>query len=234
MRIIKSITGKGFSNQQKFISTIKDRSQKKLKVNAKFKTIVKNDKRSIVGFIKKRKACLKLIKPISAHEYFRVFWRHSRVQKEVKGNFILRDLGLKTPKIFDHGLGLLSLKGYSYLGYILMENLSRKGYEEAYKVFTNNEIDQKRKDIIFKKIIKDIKKMRNNQILFSDLHLNNILVNDKDNIAYIDTGISQFSFIKKAIFRKKFNQSMDKLAKCHSNRNGLTEEQKTYIKSLKF
>ena len=234
MHIIRSITGDNFNCHQKFISTFKNGNKNKLKSNSKFQELVKNDRRSVVGFIQNKNTCLKLVKPISFHEYLRVFWRHSRIQKEVKGNYLLSKAGLRTAKIFDHGLGLPSLKNYKFLGFILMENLLKSGFDEAYLIFTDPNQTKERKDNLFKKIVCDVEKMKIRRFLFSDLHLKNILINSEDDIAYIDTGVSKFTLFKNSTFKKKFNQAMDKLARCHSNKNGLSEQQKKEIQALKF
>jgi predicted unusual protein kinase regulating ubiquinone biosynthesis (AarF/ABC1/UbiB family) len=50
--------------------------------------------------------------------------------------------------------------------------------------------------------------MRDNRIVFSDFHLDNIFANEVGDINWIDTGITTYSPINEKKFHLKYNQSI--------------------------
>lgn len=191
--------------------------------------IIKNDRPSLVAYTD-NDAILKLIKPRRFHEIIKTLWLRNRLFKEVKGNRLLKALGITTPEINDIGYGLLSRKQAKFLGYILMQNLYHSGYQDCEQLLKDNDSDSIPRQTMMKHLLIDIKKMLDNNIVFSDLALGNILCRDDGSIAWVDTGVTQYSSLSKKRVRRKFTYSIKRFI--NINEAVFEESEKLALKSL--
>ncbi|UTW48610.1 hypothetical protein [Bacterioplanoides sp. SCSIO 12839] len=189
------------------------------------KTILVDHKPSLVGVAQNPDVIVKLIKPRKWHDRVKMLWRHSRLHKEVDGNYLLRNLGFRVPNILETGNGFSALIGRPFLGYYLMENLHRAGFAEAKPLFidqqlNNQQLDDKqqadKRAVILQQIIAGLKTLRDQRVVFSDFHLDNVLVDADDNLAWIDTGVTYYQWYRGHKFKEKFNFSIERFIRYYS------------------
>jgi len=190
--------------------------------------IIIDHKASLVGITSKDELIVKFIKARSWHEYIKLLWNHSRVTKEVKGNKILSSLGLRVPRISEVGLGVIPSHKYRFIGYYVMENLKKSGFQELSILISNNSISDSIREKIMFSIYSGLKSMRDDRIIFSDFHFENIFSNSEGEVIWIDTGVSVYSKFNNKKFVKKFNQSVKK----YGSGNKLSHEEILMFNSL--
>ncbi|MDK2779424.1 MAG: hypothetical protein KYX62_17405 [Pseudomonadota bacterium] len=173
---------------------------------------------------------LKLIKPRTWHEYFKLFWFHSRVSKEIKGNRTLASIGLRTPTIYEAGISIFPARDFRYIGYYCMENLSSAGYQEVYRYYKSLDDNSELRARITENLIHDLLEMRRHSIVFSDLHLNNVFADEQGKICWIDTGIIKFRSDSSARFRKKYDQSVIRLLDFYRSEKVMTDQEKQLVR----
>tara|TARA_Y100000782_G_C10139921_1_gene246762 strand:+ start:480 stop:1181 length:702 start_codon:yes stop_codon:yes gene_type:complete len=174
---------------------------------------------------------LKLIKPRRWQEYVKLFWFHSRVSKEIRGIRTLSAIGLKTPHVYEVGIAVLPARDFRNIGYYCMENLSCRGYTEAYKHFKSLSDASEFRAQIVQSLIQDLLVMRRHAIVFSDLHLNNLFVGEQAELCWIDAGIIKFRSDSSAKFRRMFNQSVNRLLTFYREETVMSEQEKQLIAS---
>lgn len=183
---------------------------------------------SLVGITSKNGLIVKFIKARSWHEYLKLLWNHSRVTKEVKGNRLLSKLGLRVPRIQEVGYGVIPSNKYKFIGYYIMENLKTSGYQELSTLITNNNLSDSIRSKIMFSIYNGLKAMRDNRIIFSDFHFENIFSDSKGEVIWIDTGVTTYNKLNNRKFVKKFNQSVNK----YGSGNALSHEEINMFNSL--
>jgi len=213
---------------QSFITTF---TQQPLKPNHTLESIIHDSPPSIVAITQEDQHILKLIKPRSWHEYFKLFWRHSRYHKEIKGNLLLRRIGLQVPEIYETGIGLIPTSHYDYLGFYIMENLKKRGFETVLDYFRDPDLSPAYRQKLFASMIADLEKMRKHLVLFNDLHLRNIMATPNGEIAWIDTGVTHFHWYSRKKFQKKFRDSVSRLINYYDD-NLLNESELQRLKAL--
>ena len=181
--------------------------------NAKLKeksvdTVLVDHTPSLVGMFNESKMIIKFIKARSWHEYIKLLWNHSRVTKEVKGSSLLKKLGLRVPEIHEVGYGILPSTNHEYLGYYIMENLTQSGFQELSKLIKESGLNESLRKTIMQSIHDGLKAMRDNRIVFSDFHLDNVFANERGEIAWIDAGVTIYHSLNKKKFSKKHNHSI--------------------------
>lgn len=175
--------------------------------------IIKTQGPSEVSPSRNNNLIIKLVKSRSFHERFKALWLHSRLHKEIRGNYFLKKLGIRVPEIFESGYNPSVLWGNQFIGYYIMEDLRESGFSEFEKSLKAGALSNKAIEIAFNNILIDIKNMAENKIVYSDLHLGNIMIDSNSNIAWIDTGVSHYHFGRKRKFNKKFKDSINRLLK---------------------
>lgn len=213
---------------QSFITTF---TQQPLKLSHTLESIIQDSRPSVVAVTREDHHILKLIKPGSWHEYFKLFWRHSRYHKEIKGNLLLRRIGLQVPEIYETGIGLIPASHYDYLGFYIMENLEKRGFETILDHFRNPDLPQARRQDLFESIVSGLEKMREHLVLFNDLHLRNIMATPDGEMAWIDTGVTHFHWYSRKKFQNKFRNSVLRLADCYDG-SLFHEAEKQRLKAL--
>lgn len=165
---------------------------------------------SLVAVLPKSDLVIKFIKARSWHEYLKLLWNHSRLTKEVKGCSLLRSLGLRVPEIYEVGYGLIPSPRHKYLGYYIMENLTKSDYHELSRLIKDNMISSSIRKKIMQSVHDGLKTMRDHNIVFSDFHLDNVFANQSGDLAWIDTGVTTYKTFNKEKFRKKYNHSINR------------------------
>ena len=174
---------------------------------------------------------LKLIRPRKWQEYFKLLWGHSRYQKEIKGNYMLRKIGLQVPEIYETAIGIIPTARYRYLGYYVMENLSKRGFSTLLSQFKNPDLSVDERQQLFEKMLAGLKRMKLHRIVFTDFHLENVMVNQSGELAWIDTGITHYPWYRAHLMRGKLKKSIERLARFHGN-DFFTAHEKQSLKSL--
>lgn len=213
---------------QSFITTF---TQQPLKLNHTLESIIQDSHPSVVAVTREDQHILKLIKPRSWHEYFKLLWRHSRYHKEIKGNRLLRHIGLQVPEIYETGIGLIPASQYGYLGFYIMENLEKRDFETVLDYFEDPDLSLTYRQQLFESIISDLEKMQKHLVLFNDLHLRNIMATPTGEMAWIDTGVTHFHWYSRKKFQKKFHDSVSRLINCYDG-SLLNESEKQRLKAL--
>ena len=197
---------------QSFITTFTQQSRQ---FNHTLESIIQDSRPSVVAITREDQHIMKLIKPRSWHEYFKLFWRHSRYHKEIKGNLLLRRIGLQVPEIYETGIGLIPAARYGYLGFYIMENLEKRGFKTVLDYFEDPKLPQEQRQQLFDSIVSSLEKMRENLVLFNDLHLRNIMATPSGDMAWIDTGVTHFHWYSRKKFQNKFRSSVSRLINCY-------------------
>lgn len=210
------------------------RSSEKSEIDLSFSSndIIKDDRPSVVARINNNQQIIKLVRPWKWHDRFKLLWGSSCIQKEIKGNQALRNLNIKVPEIIESGLSINSLRGNEFIGYYIMENLTKRGYQEALTILQSGVLDEAEKETIFSECYRDLETMRDNKLIFTDLSMRNMFINKDGNIVWIDTGINQYSGLTNKTFTRKFNQSIDRLLNSYSR--FLSEDKIGMLKSLQI
>ena len=137
----------------------------------------------------------------------------SRLSKEVRGNELMRSVGIRVPEIKESGYHPFPVTTKRFLGYYIMENMTREGFVELGEVLKDDDFDASMGKLVLQNVIRDIRSMADHSIVFSDLHLGNILINKQGDTAWIDTGVTHYSFGRGYKFPRKFNDSIKRLLK---------------------
>ncbi|MGI9274942.1 MAG: lipopolysaccharide kinase InaA family protein [Endozoicomonas sp.] len=150
----------------------------------------------------------------------------SRSIREYKGNRMLANLGLQVPRTALHGI---SIDWTSPVSDILIIQ-----YMKSYSTIENSIVKLRQsgnlKEILGK-VANDINKMSSHNVLFGDLHFNNIMVSDKGDICWIDTMSKSEWRLKK--FYDKLSSKIEQLHTCKGNRLN-PEEWKIFTGKLKL
>ncbi len=188
---------------------------------------------SLVGILKNSNFVIKFIKARSWHEYIKLLWNHSRITKEIKGSKLLESLGLTVPVIYETGLGIIPSRKHEYIGYYIMENLTQSGFQELSKLIRDNVIDAPMRHKIMTSVYDGLKIMRDNRIVFSDFHLDNIFADSNGNITWIDPGVTTYSIMNEKKFRDKLNYSINRyIFYCNDRGNTLSDEETDMFRNL--
>ena len=188
---------------------------------------------SLVGILKSSNLVIKFIKARSWHEYIKLFWNHSRITKEVKGSELLEHLGLTVPIIYETGLGIIPSKKHKYIGYYIMENLTSSGFEELSKLLKSDRLSTPVRDKIMLSVFNGLKVMRDNRIVFSDFHLNNVFANSEGEITWIDPGVTTYQQLNYKKFCEKYDHSIRRYLRYeYEGKDLLSKDEKAMFNSL--
>ncbi|CCK74278.1 MAG: hypothetical protein KBT75_12090 [Oleispira antarctica] len=188
---------------------------------------------SLVGIFNESKFIIKFIRARSWHEYLKLLWNHSRITKEVKGSSLLAKLGLKVPTIHEVGYGIVPSANHEFLGYYVMENLIQSGFQELSKLIKEDTLNEALRGAIMKSIYDGLKAMRDNHIVFSDFHLDNVFANNRGEIVWIDAGVTTYRSFNTKKFTKKHNHSINRyIDYSYSGQQLLLPSEKTMFSAL--
>ncbi|MCY0967066.1 hypothetical protein [Parathalassolituus penaei] len=155
---------------------------------------------------------LKLVKARSWHEYIKLLWAHNRLFKEVRGNRLLKQLGIPVVRITEVGVRLLPARGRRYLGYYLMEDLQEQGYREGREILRDPQTSLLQRQQLIDGVIQHLQIMKEQRVVFSDCHFGNVFMNRDGQLRWIDTGVTRYGFGRRHRFTSKFNFSIRRFA----------------------
>lgn len=204
---------------------------KKASVTLTLKETLLDHVPSTVGTLKAENKVIKLIKPRSWHEHFKIYWGKGRLFEEIRGNRLFQDIGIQTPLIYQYGVSLVPKPSNQYIGYYVMENLTSSGYQLAYESF-NHSANPKKRQAVLAAFIHDLQIIKQNRLVFIDLHLGQVYCNDKNQLCWLDIGVKHYSEKQQKRFQQRFNTSINRLL-VDTNSQFLAEE-KAQIEALKI
>lgn len=216
-------------NTQPFIATTPSNSTMRILI----KEVLVDHTPSLVATSTDHKKIIKFIRARSWHEYLKLLWNHSRVTKEVKGSQLLSQLGLTVPQIFEVGYGVIPSTKHEFLGYYIMENLTQTGFQELSQLIKEDLLEKDMRQEIMLKIHKGLKVMRDNQIVFSDFHLDNVFANKQGDITWIDTGVTTYSKFSNKKFHAKHKYAINRFINYeYAGQKLLSQSEKSMFKDL--
>lgn len=195
--------------------------------------ILIDHKPSLVALDSSKASVIKIVKARSWHEYFKHLWQHSRIHKEVKGNYLMSRLGFRVPQIYSIGYRIFPDLRNASLGFYQMENMSLSGFRTVRDLFDNGEIILDQRESVLKTILDGLSVLMRNRIVFTDFHLENVMMNEQGELVWMDTGVTTFSVFSGKKFIRKHNHALDRLATYYSE-NYFTEQEKEQIRALKL
>lgn len=134
-------------------------------------------------------------------DYLRKYFGTSQAFREYAGAMCLNSIGISTPKPI--------AKTYSLLPWARVESIYVMSYLDGF-MNVGDIKDEIFLETILVLILRDLKIMKKEKILFKDLHLSNIMFH-ADEIVWIDTDIKYIE--DEQAFNKQFSISLAKLVK---------------------
>jgi tRNA A-37 threonylcarbamoyl transferase component Bud32 len=182
-------------------------------------SILIDHKPSLVATVNRQQQVVKLVKARSWHEYVKQLWNHSRLSKEIKGNRTLQQIGIRVPQIYETGVNLRPFAKPHYLGYYAMEDLAQAGYREFEALVNDPATPPELLTTAMQNVVADLHRMKQHNVVFSDINKRNIYISAEGHSAWIDTGVKVFPATKQQRFRAAYNHAVSKFI--HNNRHQL-------------
>ena len=170
---------------------------------------------STIAILDEKHMVLKLIKPRKWIERIKYIWLRSRVSKEIRSNSVLQNIGIRVPRVYSRAYAINPAG--RYLGYLLMEDLEFSGNKNAQEALEEKDTDVQLRRYIIENMIHDVRLMQKNNIVFTDLKLNNIYTNATGQLTWIDTGVNIYSRLAKGRFISKNNYSIKRFLRFHKS-----------------
>lgn len=142
-------------------------------------------------------------------------------------------LGFRVPQIYSIGYRIFPDLRNASLGFYQMENMSLSGFRTVRDLFDNGEIILDQRESVLKTILDGLSVLMRNRIVFTDFHLENVMMNEQGELVWMDTGVTTFSVFSGKKFIRKHNHALDRLATYYSE-NYFTEQEKEQIRALKL
>ena len=174
---------------------------------------------------------IKLIKPHTWHERLKIHWRSGRLFEELRGIKLFNKLGLNTPEVLDYGRSLTVSGKYS--SFYVMDNLSLQGYREVADILKHDTTNSARRDLIIKRFYEDLVVLRAHKIVYTDPHLSQVMVNEDNQLCWLDIGFKRYPSDDKR-FRLKFNQLIYRLLHNPFCKRTLNQNEIALFNSLMF
>ncbi|WP_456429232.1 lipopolysaccharide kinase InaA family protein [Nitratifractor sp.] len=127
---------------------------------------------------------LKRIRPQKRVDPYRKYFR-SQALREFRGSIKLEEIGLLAPKPFGYGINLTPLGCYESV--LLMEYIPNIGtLREVFR----EEPDPSVREILLKKLGRDLQRMVEARIYHKDAHFGNVLVTPDHDLVWIDNDLA--------------------------------------------
>lgn len=181
---------------------------------------------STVGYSHSKKSIVKLIKPRSWHENIKLIWGHSRIDKELRGFKSLQKLNIRTPEVLYYGFRPLLLFRQKYIGFHITENLSLRGDIECYSLFCDSGTSASTRLDVIDNICSALLSLKSKRLVFTDFHLSNVFVDNKNNITLIDPGLSKY-YLNSGL-NKKLSKSIHRFLSYHGD-DFFTRDEREHI-----
>lgn len=132
---------------------------------------------------------LKMMRVRHWSEHLKYYIGRYRALEEVNSNQQMAAAGLKVPKILAHGKALTPSHFSGISSYYLMQHVGSE-YQEAADVWLT--LETHARDLFYQQLIADVKKLADQQCIYSDLRLANVMTNSNGDLIWIDTRIKHY------------------------------------------
>jgi tRNA A-37 threonylcarbamoyl transferase component Bud32 len=146
---------------------------------------------------------LKCLKIRHWTEYHRLLLGKNRAKDEVLSNYKMHKIGLAVPEIVNYGVFSNVLSKRDFSSFYCMKAIPST-FTPGNEIF--NALSQHAREVFIQGIILDIQKLKDNNLVYSDLSLRNILLNDSGKHYWIDTQVKKY--YRHNSFKNKFNHSL--------------------------
>lgn len=204
-----------------------------LKISSSKEKILIDHKPSLVMLEQSENKVVKIVKARTWHEYFKLLWGHSRIHKEVYGNRLMAKLGFRVPEVLMVAYRWAPDFKDASLGFYMMENLDHSGFRTVRGLIDENKLSGNRRKEILRLILDGLRKLQKERIVFTDFHLENVMLNDSGELAWMDTGVTTYSILSKEKFIRKNNHTMERFALFYG-KDYFTAEEQAMIRALKL
>jgi tRNA A-37 threonylcarbamoyl transferase component Bud32 len=148
---------------------------------------------------------LKCLKIRHWTEYHKLLLGKSRAKEEVASNYEMHNIGLAVPEIVYCGIfsNLFSKRAFS--SFYCMKCIP-SSFSLGNTIYSS--LNENAKNLFIKNIFLDIEKLKDHHLVYSDLNLKNLFLNNNGEHYWIDTQVKNYSQDDK--FRDKFNHSLNR------------------------
>lgn len=168
---------------------------------------------------------LKSLKIRHWSEYHKLFLGKHRAKEEVLSNSEMQKIGLIVPKILYYGIFTNIFSKRLFSSFYAMEEVPTS-FKPGNEIFES--LNKKARYYFLMNITQDLKKLKENQLVYSDLSLRNFHINSDGESFWIDTQIKKYA--SKLEFINKFNYSLKRF--CKESSLNLTIEEEKGLKEL--
>lgn len=168
---------------------------------------------------------LKCLKIRNWSEYHKLFLGRHRAKEEVLSNFEMQRLGLTVPNILYYGIFSNIFSKRDFSSFYAMEEVPAS-FIPGNIIF--EALSSEARQYFIARTIQDLNKLKDHQLVYSDLSLRNFHINESGEGVWIDTQIKKYP--SESRFRKKFNHSLKRF--CNEPSLDLTIEEEKKFKEL--
>jgi tRNA A-37 threonylcarbamoyl transferase component Bud32 len=149
---------------------------------------------------------LKCLKIRNWTEYHKLLLGKSRAKDEVSSNYKMHKIGLAVPEIVYDGIFSNVLSKRDFSSFYCMKAIPST-FTPGNEIFKS--LSKNARGVFIQGMILDIKKLKDNNLVYSDLSLKNFLLNDSGKHYWIDTQVKKY--FRPNLFEYKFNHSLNRL-----------------------
>lgn len=168
---------------------------------------------------------LKCLKILNWSEYHKLLLGKHRAKEEVMSNIKMQRLGLAVPSILYYGIFSNIFSKRDFSSFYAMEEVPAS-FDPGNVIF--KVLSAEARQYFLAQVIQDLHKLKDHQLVYSDLSLCNFHINESGESVWIDTQIKKHSSVSR--FRKKFNHSLKRF--CDEPSLNLTIEEEKKLKEL--
>lgn len=168
---------------------------------------------------------LKCLKIRNWSEYHKLFLGKHRAKEEVLSNFEMQRLGLTVPTILYYGIFSNIFSKRDFSSFYAMEEVPAS-FIPGNIIF--EALGPEARQYFLARTIQDLHKLKEHNLVYSDLSLRNFHINEAGESVWIDTQIKKYSSAPR--LKKKFNHSLMRF--CNESSLDLTIEEEKKFKEL--
>lgn len=146
---------------------------------------------------------LKCLKVRHWTEYHKVILGKNRAIDEVASSFLMKKIGLKVPVINYHGIFSNLFQKRAFTSFYSMVKIP-ENYQPGNLIFS--QLTEEARENLISRLSLDLNTLMQHSLVYSDLSLRNVLVNEDGDYYWIDTQVKFYKNSNK--FKSKFNTSL--------------------------
>jgi hypothetical protein len=146
---------------------------------------------------------LKCLKIRNWSEYHKLFLGKHRAKEEVMSNFEMQRIGLTVPSILYYGIFSNIFSKREFSSFYAMEEVPAS-FIPGNLIF--EALSAEARQYFLARTIQDLHKLKDHQLVYSDLSLRNFHINESGESIWIDTQIKKYTSVPR--FKKKFHHSL--------------------------